>query len=1326
MSNPPLAVERNSRLWNTRTANCDTSSVFPVSDLSHEEMRMTMRSPAFVIEIPCAALMKDALSLSHFRNDLDRGDEVDALKYILPVFFEFVARCFGRLDKDYQSRKDDLQITVDDETADKEIRDCAAQKINEFEHLYFSGDILNYLKETLQDSEEKIYGYRFWLLNRFMMVNTNLVWNEMLNEATAQSQKLKMPISARGDQWRLNLTDRTTYIKYAICLNNVAQDNTASVTLDTFSNPRSPAHPNRSFAWPQLVLRQNLGGAELHAMQKNAAKYWIDDFSTFSPLPVKQFYRIDASEAQSPLGLKLLPHVQVEMAMADTALWFLSFDVNENADDKDEKTVDMDRGDDEDDLLSLREDKDAMEDMLNRNSFRLWDIDEEPALKKRKQEPEIRLNFINGGDYANESQRKMDPYKPLNQQAEILMAGVRAFGNMPAQAADVNDRQVLTVNDRQVLTRTLYVLCRNRMWRMYKVLARHSENIAMSESMKAIHTARMEQGLYAQKHVFTIQQYDSTMPLFCNWEGKRLVEHYVIFQSSVPCLLDLVLKYRFDAFNADETRVHQHLIQQSLRGGAGKSFLLKTVGVWCSIPGTAFALAYMSDKCWADPSRNQNDMAIYNHECKESTLFNSDDEAHKLLKTMLSENTFSHSVLVIDPPPRKTVISNVPMVCVWFGCRNEKRGAPKVMSDALSSRFDIRQFRERSGDVLRLINLYLKDVMMGSTQQQQVKDEAAEKHRMLQGLVAEVEKCIASGVVCDVSIHLAGVFFEFVLRNLANLYPGKQSVRYVERAVTHARCNALMDAVAKTWMYEGAPLHGEDIDLERGMPFLERFLYVGVEHCIAAFGDLLGMFFDASILSFANAMSELKKPNAYRDAKILQLPNFDRQSEYIWFYTKKGMEQTLLDIILNTTGKESATPITSEHFETLFTSALTIDIPAMANTTYNAPTVTIPLFRTFIVDVTAIRQLTDSNSGEIHGIAARFGEVWGRNPAHIADDIVGKFLAHSHQFRRKYTFRPNESVVYTKTTISTQGPKDDATVFKLPGGNSVQKSMLEVLPESEYLLKKSMSNDDEIPMDFDSWALLQHNKQLQISRSSKIPRAGVLTTQFMERAFKDLRDEISLRNSSDETRDNIDDDDNTYFAGQSLKLYLSAVKKRRPVWQYKLLYKSVSRQIQSASIIDHGVDCYDFPKSLLFNEKTNKYVWEEKEFEQLQIHVSRMSDLQERSDSEPVFYVVDDSAEQNLVRAALDSNARCMKTLYPHTIIYPLILDVRKRWYSDGGISSPSKSYPEEWMDLNKGDSTDQNQDAADDDDDDDEYDEYEKNLNDGEFTSNMQDISLE
>ena len=1266
---------RDHRLWLTRRANCDVSQILPVKDIVLEKMKSTMRSPVFVFEVQRAVLLDDALSFDHFRSDRALATEVAATRHTLPVFLEFVARCYSRLSKDFQARVDGLEALAQDEEAGDDERSSAVSLLTEFRESYYAGRILYCFVETAMDVNGGVYAYRTWLLNRFVMVDTNAVWSQMLRDSDANSHEQAYTSGGRSDQWRQNLADRTTFSECVDVLNGGSREEESRVTLDALSNPHSPAHPNQCFSAPSLEPRPSWGEGGPVQKSQRISHYFGDQWTTFDPPQARFFYQVDASEVQTSLEVKMLPHVQAEMALADTVLWmFMSNKIAaeeeaEEEGDDDRRCAHSDDDDDDDDLHEA----------VLRGFFSHWGRDPGPSRKKQKtrgaaRDREVRLHFVNGGDYVTQSLAAVNPYKPLECQGKALLANVREFDN--ALMPDTED-------EHQTLTRWLYLLCRRRMHRLYCVYARHADNTVMSRPMAAVHTARTQQDLYARANVFALQHNDPTMPLFCNWEGKRLVELYVAFQSCSPCLLDLLLKYRLDAFCVDDKRVHQHLMQQSHHGGTGKSFLLKICGVWCSIPGTAFTLAYNSDKCFADSSRNQNDMVFCTHECKEDTLFNPNSPAHSLLKILLSENTQSHIVLEMDPPPRETKMSHVPMICCWFGCRNEVIGNPKVMSDALSSRFDMRYSKERPGDMRRLINLFLKDVRAGSTQQQQVKDETAKRYQALQGIVAELEKCIGSAALCDVSTHLAGVFFQFVTDKL---HAGTQNVRLFERAITHSRCNALLDAIAKTWMYEGAPLFGQDINLEAGLPFLERFLYVGVEHCISAFGDLLPLFFDSATMAFAKAIPVLERDDRYLDVKVnLNGIAFPKKNYYVFFYTKKEMKETLLDIIVNHTGRASASVITGQHFDALGQADLWIDAPAFIGMDERGGTTRIPLLYSYTVPGNGdLHKRTRNQTGEIHGIAIHFAKLWARDPELVADEIVRDFLHHKHQPPRKYTFRPHETTVYIKTTIGGDEADESAPVFKLPRESIVQHSMLGILPESAHLLTKAMTSDlcpdSEIRMPYDTWALLLHNKALHIGPGTRIPRDAVQTTKFTEHAFSELREAIKRRASDDDDDDDDDDEPALFFAGQDLSHYLDTVKASRPVWQYKLLYNAVTDWVSRAAKATSAIDCHDFPTQLLLDDTSQRYVWQEKEFKSMQRAIASVDQIEPLSVGYPQFYIVDKTASQTLETAVRESNAACMRIYYPHSTIYPAILQVRRchRFVDE----LPDKTYPEEWMSL--------------------------------------------
>ncbi len=1260
------STKRDHRLWRTRKVNCDVARILPVKDIVPSKMKATMRSPVFVFEIQRAVLLDDALAFSHFRTGRKQVPEVGATQHTWYVFLEFVARCYSRFSKDFAGRIANLESIACDDDATDEQRNSIPDKLKEFRDARNAGRILFFFVETVLDRSGDIFAYRFWFLNRYVMVDTNAVWTEMLYDSNADAYgqiNSGGSSSGRSDQWKANLADRVAFSESVDVLNFVGHDQDSRVLLDVLSNPCSPAHPNQCFSPPQLVLRTQSAQSS-----QQVSRYFCDQSTSFDPPQARFLYQVDASEVLTRLENKLLPHVQAEMALTDTVLWMFMFKKIDEAGecdggDNDRTDMNIDDEDDED------EEDEELQEVAVRDFFCQFGEDPGPLRKKQKKPGEVRLHFVNGGDYVAESLKAVNPYKPLQDQGRVLLANVREFDNALLRETEEPD---------QMLPRWMYVLLRRRMWRMYCVYARHADNSVMSRPMAAIHNARTQEDLYASANVFTLQHWDPEMPLFCNWEGKRLIELYLAFQSCVPSLLDLLLKYRLDAFCVDDKRVHQHSLQQSHRGGTGKSFLLKVCGVWCSIPETAFTLAYNSDKCFADDSRNQHDMVFYTHECKDDTLFNANSQAHALLKCLLSENMQSHIVLQMEPPPRETKMSHVPMICCWFGCRNAVLGKPQVMSHALSSRFDMRFSKERPGDTQHLISLFLKDVRTGSTQQQQVKDQTAKNYRTLQGIVAELEKCIASEALCDVSTHLAGVFFKFVADKLRT---GTQNVRLFERAITHSRINAFLDGIAKTWMYEGAPLYGQDIDLEAGLPYLERFFYVGVEHCIAAFGDLLPLFFDNATMAFAQAIPVLTQPDRYQDVKVDVCGlSFPKKNYYVFFYTKKEMRETLLDIIINHTGKDSGNLITAEHFETLMDANLRLEAPLFTGTSTQAGTVNIPLFYTYIVPGNGdLHKRTHNQNGEIHGIAVHFATLWARDPELVADEIVQAFLGHKYQIPRKYTFRPHGTTVYTKTTIVANQVNGDRPVFKVPQENTTQHAIIGMLPESARLLTKAMINNfcpnGEIRMDFDTWALLLHNKLLQIDCECPIPQDAVRTSVFTEGAFSDLRDWITDNN------DNDDDDDESsvpFFAGKELSHYLDTVKPLRPSWQYNFLYDSVTNEVKLAAKTTSFTDCYDFPTQLLFDETSQRYAWQEKEFAQWQCAIDAADQIKAPSANNPQFYIVDESASAKLKQAACECNAACMKLVFPHTLIYPTILQVRRRHTFDNKL--PEKSYPSEWI----------------------------------------------
>ncbi len=1145
------------RLWHTRSVNCDTRALFPLGGVPMTE---EARKAVYAFEIQSAYLHNNALTFSNWRTDDRAPPVVAAAQYLFPVFLEFVARCFGRLSQDLEWLEKgwrELIESTEDPTTKSDHQMKFAQLIADKK----AGNKLFLFHETLQTAqaaaEIAIYGYRFWFFNHEGVVDGHQAWKDMVVE----SEKSRSSKDHADLPWKKNLRDQVEYHKNVARLNNITEG--GSETLTGITHPKSPCHPNQCFGFLPLVNRVDARpGCKLATVQRQVQSYFDFDEQTFDPPRRELMYRIDTAEVLAGnIPAKLLPGVQAEMAMSDIILCILEFDSTATgagaSDEEEEEQSSSSEDDDLIRLLNIQQMKKACELLGVDNEVYINDDVHQPTAEEEAAAPSGNtLKFVNGGNYSQEAQKHMNPYTPLHDQGEELMKNVRAFC--------VDEQSPFTREQKDVLARWQTIKVNNRQARVYAVHARSADNPTMSAPMVGVHSARDHGQLYAAKNAFTLQHRDHEMSLFCNWEAKRLLEYLVGFKSCNSCLLDLWLKYRFDAFNCDCGRTHQHSMQVSYCGGTGKSFIFKII-IWCSITDTAYVVAYNSEKSFADCNQNQHDRAIFRHEGSETALMDQQSPAHALLKMQLADNTQSYQILqVMDKEPyRKSITGKVNMVSVVFIARNSdgKRQIPPAMK----SRFHIAFVPEKPEQLKKLIKLYLSEISQGSIYQDQMKTQLMAKHQTLQGIVAELEKMIHSRALCEVSTHLAGIFFSFVLNKLFAAHPSKQNVRAYERAVTLARVNAITDAIAKVWFYEGAPLAGQDIDLNAGRPFLERFFFVGLDHCIAALGDLLQLFFNSWLTTFAQAMPRLTRARIDKefDGTIVTPPPDHYKphngDHYIWFYKREDLAKTLLWIVHNKTDKENAIPVTMADFNMLYDSNIVIQSPnqmtpdppipgdpaanigarntprqvaaASAQATkralrlypgnnnnnnnsavdddeanYTGSFTSLPLFTKFQTDHKDLVPLTENKSGVLYGIAVHFGaKTWAEDPEVLTDTFITQFLNHKHQLPGKYTCRPDSQVACLKKTITFPGPDVDAPSFRFPTQASYADSLIASLPEYAHLLKKIYGDTGgTLNTDFESWALRTHNAELQIAPANKIPAKTVTTTRVIERAFNNL------------------------------------------------------------------------------------------------------------------------------------------------------------------------------------------------------------------------------
>ena len=144
---------------------------------------------------------------------------------------------------------------------------------------------------------------------------------------------------------------------------------------------------------------------------------------------------------------------------------------------------------------------------------------------------------------------------------------------------------------------------------------------------------------------------------------------------------------------------------------------------------------------------------------------------------------------------------------------------------------------------------------------------------------------------------------------------------------------------------------------------------------------------NAAIIAIARAIPVLIQPGRFHHVKAnLDGLAFPKKNYYVFFYTEKEMRETLLDIITNHMGEDSANLITGTQIEGVMHSSIWLSAPISAAMDTGL-TRRIPLFYTYTVPGNAdLHKRTHNQNGEIHGIAVAFGDRWAQDPKQATDE----------------------------------------------------------------------------------------------------------------------------------------------------------------------------------------------------------------------------------------------------------------------------------------------------------------------------------------------------
>jgi hypothetical protein len=213
-----------------------------------------------------------------------------------------------------------------------------------------------------------------------------------------------------------------------------------------------------------------------------------------------------------------------------------------------------------------------------------------------------------------------------------------------------------------LVARKLYLYNQNHIFTLYATTCR-SPGAALSPAGRCIVEAIVRDNLYVNPGVCN-EKVDKKLTSFGNLELRRYSQWENIYLvNHAHKHMNLVSKYRFDAYCMNFDRPHASMLTRSENGGVSKSYINTVVRKDISIPGTVELVTYESLRARATEEKNQNDGVVIFDEVERAIIDKDSKESdrERMMKMIMTTNRMEAKV---DP----VMIRHIFLTVLCFRC----------------------------------------------------------------------------------------------------------------------------------------------------------------------------------------------------------------------------------------------------------------------------------------------------------------------------------------------------------------------------------------------------------------------------------------------------------------------------------------------------------------------------------------------------------------------------------------------------------------------------------------------------------------------------------